>query len=137
MTTTSVRDRRGESGGTGLKILAALALVLWALPAWAETSISTLKWTHPNPSEVTGFKLFFGTAPNVYDPARTLDVGRPGSNSLYSWSIPVEAGTSVFVAVTAVNAAGAESDFSAWKRFDFDPALVPLGAPGQPFIVEP
>jgi hypothetical protein len=120
-----------------IHMLASLALLLAAVPALGESSIATLKWTHQNPSEVVGYKVFFGTAPGVYDPARTLAVGLPGSSGVYAWAVSVEAGTSVYAAVTAVNAAGAESDFSAWKRFDFDPALVPLGSPGLPFIVEP
>ena len=114
------------------------ALLLTALPALADSSIVNLRWTHPKPSEVVEFRVFFGSAPNVYDSAATVSVGLPGGeNAIYSWPISVAAGESVYVAVTALNSAGLESDFSAWRRIDFDPALVPLGAPGQPYVVGP
>jgi hypothetical protein len=114
-------------------LVAALAVSLAAASAGGETL--TLRWRHAAPERVTGFRVHTGRAPGVY--TRTVDVGKPAPDAagLFRVSVEVPDGEATHVAVSAYDAAGAQSARSnEWTRPS--PAAA-LGTPGRPQVVEP
>ena len=107
-----------------LAIAALLALAV--SPALARTE--NLRWEHPDPSSVAGFRVHVGTTQGSY--SQTIDVGLPASGSQFVHALTVADSASVYVAVTAYDAAGLES---AYSNEGFRAPL--LGAPGQPMVV--
>jgi hypothetical protein len=121
------------AAGTDPKRLSLLALALCAgvaSPALAETVV--LRWRHPAPGRVVGFRAHVGSAPGAY--TRTIDLGRPAPDAagVYRASVELEEGEGSHVAVSAYDESGRESPASnEWAR---SPAL---GRPGKPRVVEP
>ncbi len=109
-----------------LALATAFLLMLSAGPAQARTE--NLRWLHPDPSSIAGFRVHVGAASGIY--LQTIDVGLPLSGSEYAHSLTISDGASVYVAVTAYDASGLESVLS---NESFRPAL--LGAPGRPVVV--
>lgn len=104
------------------------AIALAGLPAAAHARSELLRWQHPNPSTVAGFKVYVGSASGSYQ--TVLDVGLPAPvNGVYSFSIQVPDPDSVYVAVTAYGPTGLEGPRS---NEGFREGL--LGAPGKPQI---
>jgi hypothetical protein len=102
-------------------------------PTRAESPGWTLKWIHENPSNIAGFKVFFGTVQGLPDPADGVDVGLPLQDGTYVWPVQVPEGRVVWAAVKAIDRHGVASEFSSWKRY---PPLVRLTPPGAAFLVE-
>jgi hypothetical protein len=107
---------------------AALAALVTALASAASARTELLRWQHPNPSAVAGFKIYVGNAPGVYQ--TTLDVGMPAASAgVFSYSLQVPDANTVYVAVSAYDAAGLDS-----PRSNEQQRLGQLGTPGQPQI---
>ena len=99
-------------------------------------SIATLKWRHENPGNIVKFRLFSRLDP---DDARTeiwVDVGLPGADGVYQWRFDVPEGGEIWVAVSAIDIYGLESDRSPWRHFVWQPAEARLGLPGRAHLVE-
>ena len=74
----------------------------------------TLAWTPPTENEdgsaltdLSGYKIHYGDSPKSY--SETIAVNNPGLTTFVIESLPI--GTH-YIAMTALNAAGAESDYS-------------------------
>jgi len=99
--------------------------------AQESTRTETLRWSHPQPSSVDGFRVYYGSSSGNYD--QSLDVRIPGTdgsgNFVYDLRVPAD--QVVYVAVTAY--AELESGFSNEKVSE-PPAPPPsaLGQPGRP-----
>ncbi|HEY8120033.1 MAG TPA: hypothetical protein VII78_01845 [Myxococcota bacterium] len=107
---------------------AALGALLLGLASAASARSELLRWQHPNASAVAGFKVYVGSATGVYQ--TTLDVGMPtASAGVYSYSLQVPDGSTVFVAVSAYGSTGLEGAKSNEQR-----RLGQLGTPGKPQI---
>ncbi len=77
----------------------ALALA-FAADAFAQTRTETLRWTHPDPSDVVGFEVHYGPSSRSY--TTTTDVALPPVLSgAYEVGIEVDADADVYFAVTA------------------------------------
>lgn len=118
---------------TGLRIervraLGLAALVL-SLAGTASARTELLRWSHPSPSTVAGFKVYVGGASGSYQ--TTVDVGLPSpSGGVYSYSLQVPDASTVYVAVSAYGPTGLEGPKSnEQQRLGF------LGVPGRPEIV--
>jgi hypothetical protein len=86
-------------------VASAAALALVASAAHARSEL--LRWQHPNPSSVAGFKVYVGSASGSYQ--TTIDVGLPTpSSGVYSYSLQVSDADSVYVAVSAYGPTGLE-----------------------------
>ncbi len=106
--------------------LLGLAVVGFASQAFARTEL--LRWSHPSPSSVAGFKVYVGNASGSYQ--STVDVGMPTpSSGVYTYSLTVPDANSVFVAVSAYGPTGLEG---AKSNEQSRPGLI--GAPGKPQI---
>jgi len=132
-------------------LAAALLQILWVLPSLAQTRQEHIRWTHPHPSQVASFRIYYGISPGVY--SSSVSVGLPGRDSLgvFHYDLAVPAANDVYVAVTAVSPAGVESLFSneKWRPAPVaasptppPPSSVPppapaLGSPGKPILVAP
>jgi len=117
-----------------LASLAALA-ALTAAPAPGRSETITLRWRHPVPTRVAGFRVQLGHAPGVA--AETIDVGRPEADAagIYRARIELPDAAASYISVVAYDATGAESPRSnEWLRPQGPPLL---GAPGRPEVVEP
>lgn len=105
-----------------------LGLALLACAAAASARSELLRWQHPDPSTVAGFKIYVGNASGSYQ--TTVDVGLPtASSGVYSYSIQVPDPDNVYVAVSAYGPTGLEGVRS---NEQLRPGL--LGAPGKPQI---
>jgi hypothetical protein len=122
------RTDRKRGRWTALALCAALATP--AAAARAETVV--LRWRHPAPARVVGFRAHVGSAPGAY--TRTIDLGRPAPDAagVYRATIELADGEGTHLAVSAYDESGRESTPSnEWARA---PAV---GQPGRPQVVEP
>jgi len=107
---------------------AALGALLLALASAAVARTEQLRWQHPNPSTVAGFKVYVGNSPGVYQ--TTLDVGMPtASSGVFSYSLQVPDSSTVYVAVSAYGSTGLEGPKSNEQE-----RLGQLGTPGKPMV---
>ena len=81
--------------------LAVLGLALAGIAGDAQARSERLRWTHPEPTAVAGFRLFWGTASGDY--RWTLDVGIPEQDETgaFVYYLEVADGAPVHVAVAA------------------------------------
>jgi hypothetical protein len=114
-------------------LAACAALCLLAGAARGETV--TLRWRHPAPERVAGFRAHLGPAPGQY--TRTIDLGRPAPDAegVYRARVEVDDGARTHLAISAYDESGRESAPSnEWARSS---TAVVLGQPGRPQVVEP
>jgi hypothetical protein len=91
----------------------------------AESTV--LRWTHPNPSEVTGFRVSIGYASRNYVPQLEVDLtGLTANNDIYQTTIELDESQPLYVSVRAFNDDGT-SAYSNERVYS-----VPLGVPGRP-----
>jgi hypothetical protein len=113
-------------------IALALGAALAAPAPAARADTVVLRWRHPAPAQVVGFRAHVGGAPGAY--TRTIDLGRPapGADGVFRATVELADGEGTHLAVSAYDASGRESTPSnEWVR---PPAL---GRPGRPEVVEP
>lgn len=98
--------------------LLALALLFAAHAAHARTE--TLRWEYSEPSLVDGFRAHVGSSSRSYD--QTIDLGLPTADGsgVFSRSVQVSDGATVYVAVTAYTNGGQQSPYSNELRFVAD-----------------
>jgi hypothetical protein len=72
---------------------------------------ATLQWTQSSDSRVVGYRVYWGTSSRNYRQARGQGLGAGQSSSYVVGNLPVN--TTYYFAVTAYDAAGNESDYSA------------------------
>jgi fibronectin type 3 domain-containing protein len=71
---------------------------------------ATLSWSAPAAAAVTGYRVYYGTAPGVYlqAPGSGISIGAATTYTLSG----IQRGPAYYFAVTAVDAAGNESPYS-------------------------
>jgi len=107
---------------------AAFGALLLALASAASARSELLRWQHPDPNTVAGFKVYVGNAPGVYQ--TTLDVGKPtASGGVFSYSLQVPDANTVYVTVSAYGSTGLEG-----AKSNEQLRLGQLGTPGKPQI---
>ncbi len=107
---------------------ACAAGLLVLLAGEAQARNEQLRWQHPNPSTVAGFRVKVGSSSGSYQ--TTIDVGLPApSGGVYSYNLTVPDANSVYVVVTAYGPTGLESTPS---NEQLRRGL--LGAPGKPTL---
>jgi glucose/arabinose dehydrogenase len=86
--------------------------VLCAAAGVAEARVATVSWTDPNPapSPVVGFRLHVGTASQTYGTTIELGLPTPGAGGVYTATANVPDNVRVFMAMTAYEVTGLESD---------------------------
>jgi hypothetical protein len=105
-----------------------LSVLVLAFASAASARTELLRWQHPDPASVAGFKVYVGNAPGVYQ--TTLDVGMPtASGGVYSYSLQVPDSSTVYVTVSAYGSTGLESPKSNEQQ-----RLGMLGTPGTPQV---
>ena len=116
----------------GLLILGFAGLILGHAEA-GEARTETIRWTHPAPSGVAGFRLtwVYETSTN----ATTVEVGVPSpAAGVYAVEIEVPDDHDVFFTMTAYDAQGRESQQSN-VLLRAAPQNLLLGQPGRPEVV--
>ena len=123
-------DRRRITTLLRVMLLGAL---LAGLPAVARARTETLRWTHSGSEGVSGFKIYVGATARTYE--NLVDVGLPARDAagVYSRSIDVVDGATVYLAVSAYNSTGEESPYSNEQVR----GGIALGAPGKPGLRAP
>jgi hypothetical protein len=92
----------------------------------------TLRWRHAAPARVAGFRVHFGKSPDALTHSIDLHQLRPDAAGIFRARVELPDGEPVYVAVSAYDASGAESQPSkAWLR---SPGI---SAPGRPAVVDP
>jgi hypothetical protein len=93
-----------------LAVLCITGLAL-GVASTAQARIETLRWRHDVPPEVSGFRVYVGSAPNTY--TQVVHAGLPPLNTdgTRSYDLQVADEATVYVAVSAYNSVG-ESDLS-------------------------
>jgi hypothetical protein len=121
----------------------AVALLLMA-STLASARTETLRWTHNNPSSVAGFVIYSGLSSNNYDAETDVSTLQPDAQGVFTFDINVSDDATVYVAVTAYNDAGLESDYSnertrspAPPEPDPEPTPAPTPAPTPEPVPEP
>lgn len=89
-----------------LAFLGLLCSCIVLLPHSAAALNGTLTFDPSTSPEVTGYKVYYGTASRVYD--HTLDIGNATQHEITG----LEPDTTYYFAVTAYDASGNESDYS-------------------------
>ena len=113
------------------------ALVLPALPAWADVQMQTVRWrVAADSARIDGFRVYVDDSPTGGNLEFEGPV-TPDGDGVYAVAVPVTVGETVFVRVSAYNAAG-ESPPSATDTYQIEPptGYEPLGQPGQPQVVQ-
>lgn len=73
-----------------------------ALGATAQTRTETLRWSHPDPSEVVSYRVHYGPTSRSYD--HFVDLPTPSAEGgVFAYDLEVDAASDVWVAVTALN----------------------------------
>ncbi len=86
---------------------AGLCALLLLLAGAASARTELLRFQHPDPASVAGFKVYVGNAAGVYQ--TTLDIGMPtASGGVFSYSLQVPDATSVYLTVSAYGSTGLE-----------------------------
>ena len=95
------------------------ALLAWSAAAGAQTRTETLRWSHGDPAEVQGYKVYYGPGPRNYD--QELDVGLPplDATNAHVYDLVVPEGDSIYVAVTAYN----QDEESAFSNEKYRPGV--------------
>lgn len=105
---------QGKSRTRSWGVLGALMLVagLCLVASGAQARQQTLRWKHPDPGAVAGFRVYVGTHSHQY--TSTFDVGKPtpDASGVFSSTVSVPDGVTVYVAVAAYSAQGLESPLS-------------------------
>lgn len=109
-----------------LLFLPFLATALASTGAEAQTRTERFRWTHPTPSLVSGFKLYYGTAPGSHPTQINVGLPTPNSNGVYFADVALPAQQGVYAVVTAYNAQGE----SAVSNEKFRPAPTDGGSGG-------
>jgi len=101
-----------------LEILSGLIVVAAILTAGTAASARTesLRWYHPSPDEISGYRVHWGTGSRSY--SSTINVGKLAANAdgVVSYSLTVPDEQTVFVAVTAYDSDG-DSPYSNEKVY--------------------
>lgn len=161
MDSTTRRVRRISRHRPSLGLLLLLMVLVPASRAAARSE--TLRWTQVNPASVKGFHIYWGTQSRRY--TQSVDTGpiSPNASGVYTYAINVPDSAVVYIAVTAYNAAGQESTYSNERQrspvasaggsttpsppppttspspgtgSSSGSGTQPLGAPGQPVLVQ-
>lgn len=90
----------------GMKCLAVLALALFVSTTKVYSTQATLIWNQNLEDDLAGYKLYYGTSSSNYN--KSDDVGNVTIHTLLN----LVKGATYFIAVTAYDLSGNESDFS-------------------------
>lgn len=118
--------------------IAVVGFTMMVLPMTATAGIEEIRWYHPDPGVVTGFRIVQGSASRVY--GTPLDVGLPTPvNDVFSFSITVPDSTDTYVAVVAYNADGdsAPSNETFFGAAPLAPEAAPTPAPEPDLTLDP
>ncbi|HME71100.1 MAG TPA: hypothetical protein VKM54_14690 [Myxococcota bacterium] len=108
----------------------AVAMVL-GYAGHAEAGTATLSWTEPSSSStIASYKVYLGSASGLSDVLiQSLGLPTPNGSGVYSATVSVANGTTVYASVTAIDNTGSESPRSNTI------VIQTLGPPGQPTLV--
>jgi hypothetical protein len=130
LTYLSTLYRRVSTGRSLTALLFAAVAIPFAQPCTAYDVL--LRWTVPPESDIAGYRVYAGSASRTFGPP--LDVGLLPNATLnglvYHLYPNLQLGTSHYVAVTAYNAAGLESDYSNELVFNFVAVTPPAADTG-------
>jgi hypothetical protein len=112
----------------------AMAILMLGYAGRADARSETLRWQHPNPGTVSSFKVYVGSVSGGVDVlVQSLGKPTPDGSGVYTATISVADGATVYVTLTALDAAAAESVRSNEILLPGMPGT--LGAPGKPTLV--
>ncbi len=92
----------------------------------------TIRWTHPNPSDVTGFTVHWGYAPGAYELEMNYEGNVADADGVFSLSLDLEPDRAIYIAVTASR----DSETSVLANEQMIYEATPLGVPGRPRLVD-
>ena len=84
--------------------LAAAFLFVLAIGAEASARTETLRWRHAEPATVAGFRVHWRTAGSTSYRIESVGKPTPDAQGIYSYSVVVDDGVDVYLAMTAYNA---------------------------------
>jgi len=116
----------------GRRSAAPLALaLLFGYAGGAEGYVATLRWTEPSSSStIASFTVYLGTTSGGSDVlVQSLGLPSPDASGVYSATVTIADGTTVYAAVTATDNTGSESPRSNSLQ------IQTLGPPGQPTLM--
>lgn len=119
-------------------LLVPLVLGLLGLAGTAEARTETLRWAHPNPGAVSGFRAYKGSASGSY--TTTIELGKPTPDASGVMSFPLTLGDaeSAYIVLRAYD--GSNNLSAPSNERVYAPAgsgSNPLGVPGAPTLVLP
>jgi hypothetical protein len=95
-----------------LFILSLSIASLFVLAGAAQARTETISWSQPNMSNVTGWKIYFGSSSRNY--STIIDAGKPtpDGNGVYRFDIDVPGTDTVYVSMKSYNIDNVESVLS-------------------------
>jgi len=112
----------------------AMAILLLGFAGRADARSETLRWYHPNPGTVSSFKVYVGSVSGGVDVlVQSLGKPTPDGSGVYTTTISVADGATVYVTLTALDTTAAESVRS--NEIVLPGITIPLGPPGKPSLI--
>jgi hypothetical protein len=125
---------RARALGRGVRAVLGGAALLLALGHVAEARVINLRWSHPAPANVGGFRVHWGTSSGSY--ATTVNVGKPSpSGGVYTYDLTVGDSVTAYVVISAYGSGYTDSVYSNQKTFA--PATTPPPPPPTTPITAP
>jgi hypothetical protein len=95
-----------------LVTLAVAIASLFLLAGVAQARTETIRWSQANMANVTGWKIYVGSASRAY--TQIIDVPSPSPDGAggYQWNIEVAGTDEAYVSMTSYNSDGVESALS-------------------------
>lgn len=113
-----------------------LVLGLLGFAGTAEARTETLRWAHPNPGAVSGFRAYKGSTSGSY--TTTIELGKPTPDASGVFSFPLSLGDteSAYIVLRAYDAGNNLSTPSNERLYaPTGSGSNPLGVPGAPTLV--
>ena len=113
-----------------LTLLIGAALFLGFSASAVSAGQTTVRWTHPDSSEVTGFTVHVGYTARRYETGltRTFASLQADQNGIYEVTIDIEPDRTIYLAIRAYNDTETSAYSNEGTRYDASP----LGVPGRP-----
>ena len=106
--------------------------MLFSMVHLADAATVSLAWDANTETNLAGYKLYYGTSPRAQ--AMYSETVLISGKNTTTWEITLPTGV-YYLALTAIDSSGNESDFSNEVKAEISDAAITLGKPGKPIVI--